>query len=189
MRNIGSADDGTETVTVDYLALACGAAERVERLMAPEAGTSSVHLNQAQCRLLAEALSQAVQSAKWDIRGVDGASLPLFGPTFRELCRVAGDCEKLVRDCCNSNWVPAALLLADRRQEFSLRVSELKWCAKAWRTVIQHGLQGGAWLKRFHKSSEMSVGDRSGGTSDEKTRWKDAFEEDLTTLQANLRAR
>ena len=170
---------------VDYLRLSCEAMERVQMLVSPEQ-SRSLHLNQAQCKLLAEALSEAVQFPQQDIHGLDPSFVRLFALAFRELCRVAGDCENLVRDFCKENWIAVAILLADSRQLFELRVSELKWCTRAWRIVREHGLQGGAWFEHFYKSLKHSVADRGRDMGGDTARWRIAFEEDLRTMMANL---
>jgi serine/threonine protein kinase len=102
-----------------------------------------VKLNGSQCKVLMMKLVQTV-------KGANVASVPHKGRVYRQSCkavlqelyRVVKDAEAIIRDCCDKNWVQAAIRLVNMDEVFVDVLFRLDWCTSALGIVIQRGKSG-----------------------------------------------
>lgn len=152
------------TIAPDFLEFAADSGETVINMCNSRSCPLQIH--ERQCRHLSERLAQAVKVAKEYVPRTENHARRSVkrNPQCQEACKniylVAKDIERLVADCCKSQWLQAAVVLVDVTE----RTSRLLYNLDLYMALLRNGLEKDAVEKTFKEISDRSVRLRERGT-------------------------
>lgn len=108
----------------DPIETAAELSKEVNRLASPRSNELRIHCNQ--CQYISTKLSEAVQDIGEYKREHTPKDIKSHRGIFNQLCRVAIDVAKLVKHCCNHQWIQSAFILPDVSEQVITQVADLR---------------------------------------------------------------
>ncbi|KAH8958278.1 hypothetical protein BDL97_06G015500 [Sphagnum fallax] len=108
-----------------YLEVATKSMREVQNLISAEI-SSPLQINECQCRYLFNTLYGIVMDAHAHVRDLTPQVNQSSQQILKNLAGTAKDAEILVNDCCDGQWIEAAIILAKAKEHFASLVFKLE---------------------------------------------------------------
>ncbi len=161
-----------EGVPSEYLDLAANSLMRIQNSISPES-ENPVPINELQCQYLLGKLCDTLKGAKACIQDASLQHIQESHDTLKSLARLAKEAEKLVHDCCDAEWIQAAMIFANAKEHFASLTFKLRLYMELLQSIFQEGatkefltkLQHRKWIddvkdEEFHFIDEKAKEDR-----------------------------
>jgi hypothetical protein len=130
-------------------------------------------LNQLQCLYLLDKLCETFNDAKAYIHGLSPQNIERTHHTLEYLARTVKEVEILVRDCCDAEWIQAAMIFANAKEHFASLTFKLRLYMELLQSIFEEGatkqfltkLQDQKWIdgvkdEEFHFIDEKAKEDQ-----------------------------
>jgi len=130
-------------------------------------------LNQLQCLYLLDKLCETFNDAKAYIHGLSPQNIERTHHTLEYLARMVKEVEILVGDCCDAEWIQAAMIVANAKEHFASLTFKLRLYMELLQSIFEEGatkqfltkLQDQKWIdgvkdEEFHFIDEKAKEDR-----------------------------
>ncbi len=161
-----------EGVPSQYLDLAANSLMRIQNSISPESA-NPVPINQLQCQYLWVKLGETLKGAKACIQDTSLQRIQESHDTLKSLAQLAKEAQKLVCDCCDAEWIQAAMIFANAKEHFSSLSFKLGLYMELLQSIFEEGatkefltkLQDQKWIdnvkdEEFHFIDEKAKEDR-----------------------------
>ncbi len=157
-----------EGVPSQYLELAANSLMNIQILISPESA-NPVPINELQCQYLLGKLCDTLKVAKACIQD---ASLHVqeSHDTLKSLARLAKEVEKLVHDCCDAEWIQAAMIFGNAKEHFASLTFKLRLYMELLRSIFQEGATKEFLIKLHDRKRIDDVKDEEFHFIDEKAK-------------------
>jgi tRNA A-37 threonylcarbamoyl transferase component Bud32 len=108
-----------------YLEVATKSMMEVQNLISPEI-SNPLQINECQCRYLFDTLYGIVMDAHVHVRDLTPQVNQSSQQILKNLAGTAKDAEILVNECCDGQWIEAAIILAKAKEHFASLVFKLE---------------------------------------------------------------
>jgi hypothetical protein len=125
-------------VPSEYFEPAANSLKHIQILISPESA-DLVPINELQCQYLLGKLCDTLKGAKACIQDASLQRLQESHDTLKSLARLAKEAEKLVRDCCDAEWIPAAMIFANVKEHFASLTFKLRLYMELLQSIFQEG--------------------------------------------------
>jgi hypothetical protein len=132
-----------------------------------------VAINQLQCQYLLEKLSDTVKGTNACIQDASLQRVQELHGTLKSLAQLVKEAEKLVHDCCDAEWIQAAMIFANAKEHFASLTFKLRLYMELFQSIFKDGatkefltkLQDPKWTddvkdEEFHFIDEKAKEDR-----------------------------
>jgi len=156
-----------------YLELVANSLKDVQILISPQSANPVPMINELQCQYLLEKFCDSLTGARACIQDASLQHGQELHDTLKSLARLAKEAEKLVRDCCNPEWIQAAMIFANAKEHFASLTFKLRLYMELLQSIFQEGatkefltkLQDRNWIddvkdEEFHSIDEKAKEDR-----------------------------
>jgi len=155
----------TKVVRNVYLELATKSMMHIQSLISPDS-SNSVPINQLQCQYILDKLCETLNYAKECICGLSLQDVPRSDCIFQNLAQTAMEVDKLVGDCCDAQWIQAAMIVANAKEHFASLAFKLRLYRQLLQSIFEKKatkmltkLQNRKWSNDI-KDAEFSMMDR-----------------------------
>ncbi len=155
----------TKVVRNVYLELATKSMMHIQSLISPDS-SNSVPINQLQCQYILDKLCETLNYAKECICGLSLQDVPTSDCIFQNLAQTAMEVDKLVGDCCDAQWIQAAMIVANAEEHFASLAFKLRLYRQLLQSIFEKKatkmltkLQNPKWSDDI-KDAEFSIMDR-----------------------------
>jgi hypothetical protein len=161
-----------EGVPSRYLELAANSLMHIQILISPESA-NVVPINELQCQYLLGKLCDTLNGAKACIQDASLQHDQESRDTLKSLAQLAKEAQKLVCDCCDAEWIQAAMIFANAKEHFSSLSFKLGLYMELLQSIFEEGatkefltkLQDQKWIdnvkdEEFHFIDEKAKEDR-----------------------------
>ncbi len=161
-----------EGVPSEYLDLAANSLMRIQNSISPESA-NRVPINELQCQYLWVKLGETLKGVKACIQDASLQHIQESHDTLKSLARLAKEAEKLVHDCCDAEWIQAAMIFANAKEHFASLTFKLGLYMELLQSIFKDGatkefltkLQDPKWIddvkdEEFHFLDEKAKEDR-----------------------------
>jgi hypothetical protein len=144
----------------------------IQILISPESA-NVVPINELQCQYLLEKLCDTLKGAKACIQDASLQHVQELHDTLKILARLAKEAEKLVHDCCDAEWIQAAMIFGNAKEHFASLTFKLRLYMELLESNFKEGatkefltkLQDRKWIddvkhEEFHVIDEKAKEDR-----------------------------
>jgi hypothetical protein len=121
-----------------YLDLAANSLMHIQMLMSPESA-NPVPINELQCQYLLGKLSDTLKGAKACIQGASLRRAQESHDTLKCLAGLAKEAEKLVHDCCDVEWIQAAMIFGNAKEHFASLTFKLRLYMELLQSIFEEG--------------------------------------------------
>jgi hypothetical protein len=129
----------TEGDPPQYLELAANSLKDVQILISPQSANPIPMINELQCQYLLEKFCDTLTGAKACIQDASLHHIQDSHDTLKSLARLAKEAEKLVRDCCNPEWIQAAMIFANAKEHFASLIFKLRLYMELLQSTFEEG--------------------------------------------------
>ncbi|KAH9558619.1 hypothetical protein CY35_06G017200 [Sphagnum magellanicum] len=162
-----------EGVSSQYLDLAANSLKDVQILISPQSVNPIPMINELQCQYLLEKFCDTLTGAKACIQDASLQHIQESHDTLKSLARLAKEAEKLVHDCCDAEWIQAAMIFANAKEHFASLTFKLRLYMELLQSIFKEGatkefltkLQDPKWIddvkdEEYHFIDEKAKEDR-----------------------------
>jgi hypothetical protein len=162
-----------EGVSSQYLDLAANSLKDVQILISPQSVNPIPMINELQCQYLLEKFCDTLTGAKACIQDASLQHIQESHDTLKSLARLAKEAEKLVHDCCDAEWIQAAMIFANAKEHFASLTFKLRLYMELLQSIFEEGatkefltkLQDPKWIddvkdEEYHFIDEKAKEDR-----------------------------
>jgi hypothetical protein len=155
-----------------YLELAVNSLMHIQILISSESA-NPVPINELQCQYLLGKLFDTLTDAKACIQDASLQGVRESHDTLKSLARLAKEAEKLVHDCCDAEWIQAAMIFGNAKEHFASLTFKLRLYMELLQSISKEGatkefftkLQDRKWIddvkdEEFHFIDEKAKEDR-----------------------------
>ncbi|CAM6048037.1 unnamed protein product [Sphagnum compactum] len=121
-----------------YLDLAANSLMHIQILISPES-SNLVPINELQCQYLLGKLCDTLKGAKACIQDASLQRVQESQHTLKSLAQLAKEAEKLVHDCCDAEWIQAAMIFANAQEHFASLTFKLRLYMQLLQSIFQEG--------------------------------------------------
>jgi hypothetical protein len=122
-----------------YLELAAKSLKYVQIMISPQSGNPIPIINELQCQYLLEKFRDTLAGAKASIQDASFQRIQKSHDTLKSLARLAKEAEKLVRDCCNPEWIQAAMIFANAKEHFASLTFKFTLYVELLQSIFKEG--------------------------------------------------
>jgi tRNA A-37 threonylcarbamoyl transferase component Bud32 len=163
-----------------YLELAAKSLKYVQIMISPQSGNPIPIINELQCQYLLEKFRDTLAGAKASIQDASFQRIQKSHDTLKSLARLAKEAEKLVRDCCNPEWIQAAMIFANAKEHFASLTFKFTLYVELLQSIFKEGATK-EFLTKLHDRKQID------GVKDEEFRLIDEkAKEDRQRLLSRL---
>ncbi len=196
-----------EGILSQDLELAANSLMHLQILISPQS-ENPVAINEFQCQYLLEKFCDTLTCAKAYIQDASLQHFQKSHDILKSLARLAKEAEKLVRDCCDPQWIQAAMIFANANEHFASLTFKLRLYMELLQSIFKEGATKEFLTKlqdrkriddvkdeEFHFIDEKAIEDRQRllsrltkvGSNDSKNLIKrlEIFSDRTTLLQEN----
>ncbi len=155
----------TKVVPSVYLELATKSMMHIQSLISPDS-SKSVPINRLQCQYIFDKLCETLNNVRECICGPSLQDVPRSDCIFQNLAQTAMEVDKLVGDCCDAQWIPAAIIVANAKEHFASLAFKLRLYRQLLQSIFEKKatkmltkLQNPKWSDDI-KDAEFSIMDR-----------------------------
>jgi hypothetical protein len=144
----------------------------IQNLISPESA-NPVPINELQCQYLWVKLCETLKGAKACIQDASLQHIQESHDTLKSFARLAKEAEKLVHDCCDAEWIQAAMIFANAKEHFASLTFKLRLYMELLQSIFEEGatkefltkLHNPKWIddvkdEEFHFIDEKAKEDR-----------------------------
>jgi hypothetical protein len=161
-----------EGVLSQDLELAANSLMHLQISISPQS-ENPVAINELQCQYLLEKFCATLVGAKACIQDASLQHVQESHDTLKSLARLAKEAEKLVHDCCDPEWIQAAMIFANAKEHFASLTFKLRLYMELLQSIFKEGatkefltkLHDRKWTddvkdEEFHFIDEKAMEDR-----------------------------
>ncbi len=163
-----------------YLELAINSLKYVQISISRQSANPIPMINELQCQYLLEKFCDTLTCAWACLRDASLQHIQESHHTLKSLAQLAKEAEKLVRDCCNPEWIQAAMIFANAKEHFASLTFKVKLYVELLQSIFKEGATK-EFLTKLHNRKQID------GLKDEEFRLIDEkAKEDRQRLLSRL---
>ncbi|KAH9567479.1 hypothetical protein CY35_03G029700 [Sphagnum magellanicum] len=108
-----------------------------------------VAINELQCQYLLEKFGDTLTGAKACIQDASLQHVQESHNTLNSLARLAKEAEKLVRDCCDPEWIQATMIFANAKEHFASLTFKLRLYMELLQSIFKEGATKEEFLSKL----------------------------------------
>ncbi len=98
-----------------------------------------ITINELQCQYLLEKFCDTLTGAKACIQDASLQHVQKSHDILKSLARLATEADKLVRGCCDPNWIQAAMIFANAKEHFASLTFKLRLYSELLQNIFKEG--------------------------------------------------
>ncbi len=158
-----------EGVPFQDLELVTNSLMDLQILISPQS-ENPVAINELQCQYLLEKFCDILTSAKACLQDASLQHVQESHDTLKSFTRLAKEAEKLVRDCCDREWIQAAMIFANVKEHFVSLTFKLRLYMEVLQSIFKEGATKEFLIKLQDRKRIDDVKDEEFHFIDEKTK-------------------
>jgi tRNA A-37 threonylcarbamoyl transferase component Bud32 len=127
-----------EGVLSEDLELATNSLMDLQILISPQS-ENPIAINELQCKYLLEKFCDTLTSAKACLQDTSLQHVQELHDTLKSLARLAREAKKLVCDCCDPEWIQAAMIFANAKEHFASLTFKLRLYMELLQSIFKEG--------------------------------------------------
>jgi hypothetical protein len=141
----------------------------IKNLISPKSA-NLVPINELQCQYLWVKLCETVKGVKACIQDASLQHIQKSHHSLKSLAQLAKEAEKLVHDCCDVEWIQAAMIFANAKEHFSSLTFKLRLYMELLQSIFKEGATNEFLTKLLDRKQIDVVKDQEFHFIDEKAK-------------------
>jgi hypothetical protein len=122
-----------------YLELAINSLKYVQISISRQNANPIPMINELQCQYLLEKFCDTLTCAWACLRDASLQHIQESHHTLKSLAQLAKEAKKLVRDCCNPEWIQAAMIFANAKEHFASLTFKFRLYVELLQSIFKEG--------------------------------------------------